>query len=153
MEKKFVRKQRNGGCKECFYSHYWITGNGFLFIAPLRCGQNRQIGSSVQEGTISAVQLLNRLAQFALILVLVSGIYMIFPWGSYSVAWIVVVLLLFLAISGIAGAMGKPLRLSLEAIRSQQPITQYAGKMRMFSTLLAVFLILITFLMVYSHII
>ncbi|KAE8558329.1 hypothetical protein, partial [Paenibacillus polymyxa] len=102
---------------------------------------------------ISAVQLLNRLAQFALILVLISGIYMIFAWKSYSVAWIVVVLLLFLAISGIAGAMGKPLRLSLEAVRNQQPITQYAGKVRMFSTLLAVFMILITFLMVYSHII
>lgn len=126
---------------------------GFYLLLPFVVGKIDKLAPSVQEGTISAVQLLNRLAQFALILVLVSGIYMIFAWGSYTVAWIVVVLLLFLAISGMAGAMGKPLRLSLEAIRNQQPITQYAGKMRMFSTLIAVFLILITFLMVYSHII
>lgn len=126
---------------------------GFYLLLPFVLGKIDRMTPAVQEGTLSAVQLLNRLAQFALILVLVSGVYMIVAWNSYSVAWIVVVVLLFLAISGIAGAMGKPLRLSLEAIRNQQPMTQYAGKMRMFSTLLAVFLILITFLMVYSHII
>ncbi|MCC3381579.1 hypothetical protein ACFQ5D_07080 [Paenibacillus farraposensis] len=126
---------------------------GFYLLLPFVLGKIDRMTPAVQEGTLSAVQLLNRLAQFALILMLVSGVYMIVAWNSYSVAWIVVVVLLFLAISGIAGAMGKPLRLSLEAIRNQQPMTQYAGKMRMFSTLLAVFLILITFLMVYSHII
>lgn len=126
---------------------------GFYLLLPFVLGKIDRMTPAVQEGTLSAVQLLNRLAQFALILMLVSGVYMIVVWNSYSVAWIVVVVLLFLAISGIAGAMGKPLRLSLEAIRNQQPMTQYAGKMRMFSTLLAVFLILITFLMVYSDII
>ncbi|WP_068496946.1 hypothetical protein [Paenibacillus kribbensis] len=125
---------------------------GFYLVLPFLVGKIGSLSPAAQEGMVSAVQLLNRIAQFALILLLVSGIFLTIG-GPYSVAWIIIVLVLFLAISAIGGIMGKPLRLALEALRNNQPINGYIGKMRTFSTLLAVFLILITFLMVYSHII
>lgn len=125
---------------------------GFYLVLPFLVGKIGSLSPATQEGMVSAVQLLNRIAQFALIIPLVSGTFLIIG-GTYSVAWIVIVLVLFLAISAIGGIMGKPLRLALEALRNNQPINGYIGKMRTFSTLLAVFLILITFLMVYSHII
>ncbi|WP_025716683.1 hypothetical protein [Paenibacillus sp. 1-18] len=125
---------------------------GFYLVLPFLVGKIGSLSPAAQEGMVSAVQLLNRIAQFALIILLVSGIFLTIG-GPYSVAWIVIVLVLFLAISAIGGIMGKPLRLALEALRNNQPINGYIGKMRTFSTLLAVFLILITFLMVYSHII
>jgi hypothetical protein len=125
---------------------------GFYLVLPFLVGKIGSLSPAAQEGMVSAVQLLNRIAQFALIILLVSGIFLIIG-GPYSVAWIIIVFVLFLAISAIGGIMGKPLRLALEALRNNQPINSYIGKMRAFSTLLAVFLILITFLMVYSHII
>jgi hypothetical protein len=125
---------------------------GFYLALPFLVGKIESLSPAVQEGMVSAVQLLNRVAQFALIVLLVSGVFLTVG-GQYSVAWIVVVILLFLAISAIGGIMGKPFRLALEALRSNQPINGYIGKMRTFSTLLAVFLILITFFMVYRHII
>ncbi|ASR48272.1 hypothetical protein [Paenibacillus kribbensis] len=125
---------------------------GFYLVLPFLVGKIGSLSPAAQEGMVSAVQLLNRIAQFALIILLVSGIFLIIG-GPYSVAWIIIVFVLFLAISAIGGIMGKPLRLALEALRNNQPINGYIGKMRTFSTLLAVFLILITFLMVYSHII
>ncbi|MDQ0493602.1 hypothetical protein [Paenibacillus brasilensis] len=125
---------------------------GFYLVLPFLVGKIGSLSPAAQEGMVSAVQLLNRIAQFALIILLVSGIFLTIG-GPYSVKWIVIVFVLFLAISAIGGIMGKPLRLALEALRNNQPINGYIGKMRTFSTLLAVFLILITFLMVYSHII
>ncbi|MEC0180723.1 hypothetical protein P4H61_04325 [Paenibacillus peoriae] len=125
---------------------------GFYLVLPFLVGKIGSLSPAAQEGMVSAVQLLNRIAQFALIILLVSGIFLIIG-GPYSVAWIIIVFVLFLAISAIGGIMGKPLRLALEALRNNQPINGYIGKVRTFSTLLAVFLILITFLMVYSHII
>lgn len=125
---------------------------GFYLVLPFLVGKIGSLSPATQEGMVSAVQLLNRIAQFALIILLVSGIFLIIG-GTYSVAWIVIVLVLFLAISAIGGIMGKPLRLALEALRNNQPINGYIGKIRTFSTLLAVFLILITFLMVYHRII
>ncbi|WP_226000832.1 hypothetical protein [Paenibacillus sp. BJ-4] len=125
---------------------------GFYLVLPFLVGKIGSLSPTAQEGMVSAVQLLNRIAQFALIILLVSGIFLTIG-GPYSVAWIVIVLVLFLAISAIGGIMGKPLRLALEALPNNQPINGYIGKMRTFSTLLAVFLIMITFLMVYNHII
>ncbi|MEC0233668.1 hypothetical protein P4H71_04770 [Paenibacillus kribbensis] len=126
---------------------------GFYLVLPFLVGKIGSLSSpAAQEGMVAAVQLLNRIAQFALIILLVSGLFLTIG-GTYSVVWIIIVLVLFLAISAIGGIMGKPLRLALEALRNNQPINGYIGKMRTFSTLLAVFLILITFLMVYSHII
>ncbi|MNI98823.1 hypothetical protein D3C73_1577460 [compost metagenome] len=69
--------------------------------------------------------------------------------GEYSTAWMVIVVILFLAIGAFSGIMGKPLRQALEGIRSNKGIAEVAGKLRMFGTLLCVCVLLISFFMVY----
>ncbi|MNL71016.1 hypothetical protein D3C87_1960990 [compost metagenome] len=72
---------------------------------------------------------------------------------DYTVAWMVVVVVLLLAMFALGGIMGKPLRLAAAGIRENRDVTAYTGKLRTMSLLLMVVLILMIFFMVYRHII
>ncbi|MNI94290.1 hypothetical protein D3C73_1523670 [compost metagenome] len=73
--------------------------------------------------------------------------------GEYSAAWMTVVVVLFLAIGAFSGIMGKPLRQALDNLRNNKGIGEVSGKLRTFSTLLCVCVLLISFFMVYRSII
>lgn len=125
---------------------------GFYLILPFVVGKIGTLSPTAQEGSVSVVRSLNRYAQIGLVIQLLTGGYMISK-GDYTVVWMVVVIVLFLAIAAIGGIMGKPLRLAMEAIRSNQQTGAYTAKIRTLSVLLAVFLLVITFLMVNTDII
>ncbi|MDQ0086993.1 hypothetical protein J2T12_000387 [Paenibacillus anaericanus] len=125
---------------------------GFYLVLPFVLGTVSKLSLAAQEGTVSAVKSLNRYAQYGLVIQLLTGGYMISK-GEYSVAWMIVVVVLFLAIAALGGIMGKPLRLALEGIRQKKSITAYAGKLTTLSTALSLGVLLIVFLMVYSSII
>lgn len=125
---------------------------GFYLVLPFVLGTVSKLSLAAQEGTVSAVKSLNRYAQYGLVIQFITGGYMISK-GEYSVAWMIVVVVLFLAIAALGGIMGKPLRLALEGIRQNKSITAYAGKLTTLSTALSLGVLLIVFLMVYSSII
>ncbi|MNW63593.1 hypothetical protein D3C74_418140 [compost metagenome] len=68
--------------------------------------------------------------------------------GDYSHIWMAVVVVILLAIAAIGGIMGKPLRLAAEGVKNNKDVTPYQSKIRTFSTLLAVFLLIMVYLMV-----
>ncbi|MGZ7445184.1 hypothetical protein [Paenibacillus sp. TH7-28] len=125
---------------------------GFYLILPFVLGTLGKLSLAGQEGTVSAVRTLNRFAQFGLILQLLTGGYLI-GQGDYSVPWMIVIVLLFLAVGALSGIMGKPLRLAQEGIRQNKPITAEEGKLRTLSALLSVSVLVISFFMVFSTII
>lgn len=73
--------------------------------------------------------------------------------GEYSVPWMIVVVILFLAIGAISGMMGKPLRLAVDGIKNNRDISVETGKIRTLSALLAICVLVMLFFMVYNHII
>ncbi|GGH14708.1 DUF2269 family protein [Paenibacillus segetis] len=127
-------------------------GLGFYLVLPFVLGSVSKLSLAAQEGTVSAVKTLNRYAQIALVIQLLTGGYMISK-GDYSVAWMVVVVVLFLAIGAFSGILAKPLRLALEAIRQNKKITAQASKLTTLSAALSVCVLLIAFFMVYDSII
>ncbi|MEF2968391.1 hypothetical protein V3851_21380 [Paenibacillus sp. M1] len=125
---------------------------GFYLILPIVFAKVAKLSPAAQEGTVSAVKTLNTYAQIGLAVQLLTGGYLM-TQGEYSIPWMIIVVVLLLAIGAFSGIIGKPLRQMLESIRSNSGAAQAAGKLRTFSTLLCVCVLLITFFMVYSHII
>lgn len=124
---------------------------GFYVLLPIVFGKVSKLSPAAQEGTVSAVKTLNTYAQIGLVIQLLTGGYLM-TFRDYSVTWMVIVMVLFLAIGALSGMMGKPLRLALEGIRSKKGFQDVAGKLRVFGSLLCVCVLLISFFMVYRAI-
>lgn len=125
---------------------------GFYLVLPFVFGAIRKLSLAAQEGMLSAIKTLNRYAQFGLIIQLLTGGYLVGK-GGYSVPWMIVVVVLFLAIGALGGIMAKPLKLALSSIQNNKSIAAETGKLRTLSALLSVSVLLISFLMVFSKII
>ncbi|WP_342555205.1 hypothetical protein [Paenibacillus sp. FSL R7-0652] len=120
---------------------------GFYLILPFVVGKIRTLSLPAQEGAFASLRSLNKIAQYALVIQLLTGGYLMTK-GDYSHIWMAVVVVLLLAIAAIGGIMGKPLRLAAEGVKNNKDVTPYQSKIRMFSTLLAVFLLIMVYLMV-----
>ncbi|CAM2968954.1 hypothetical protein PASE110613_09925 [Paenibacillus sediminis] len=125
---------------------------GFYIVLPFIIGKLGSMSLAAQEGAIATVSQLNRIAQFGLVVQLLTGGYLM-TQGTYSVPWMIVVTLLFLAISAIGGIMGKPLRNILKGIQEKKEEPSETGKIRTLSALLTICFVVIVFFMVYSTII
>lgn len=125
---------------------------GFYLVLPVVTSKIANSSAEAQSGSIAMIRTLNRIAQFGLIVQLLTGGYLMTK-GNYSIAWMVVVFVLFLAIAAIGGIMGKPLRLALADINENKNITSHIGKIRSLSMILAVCLVVISFFMVFRDII
>lgn len=125
---------------------------GFYLIVPFIVGGLQKLSLGAQEGAVSTVHVANRFAQYGLVVQLITGGYMMSK-GEYSVAWMIVVSLLLLAMFAIGGIMGKPLKTALAGIREKRDVKPETAKLRTFSSLLALSLVVMIFLMVYNQVI
>lgn len=125
---------------------------GFYLILPLIIGKVAKLSPAAQEGTISAIKTYNSYAQIGLVIQLLTGGYLMTK-GEYTPLWMTVIVVLLLAIGAFSGIMGKPLRLALDNIRNNKGMSEVYGKLRTFSILLCLFVIVISFFMVYRSII
>lgn len=125
---------------------------GFYLVLPFIFAKVNKLSIPAQEGTVSLISSLNRFAQIGLVVQLLTGGYMVGK-GKFSIAWMVVVVVLFLIIGALSGMMGKPLRLALQNIKQKNNVQAHLGKLKMLSTVLSITVIVISFFMVYSKII
>lgn len=122
---------------------------GFYLLLPFVVSAVMKLAAPAQEGSIAAVKSFNRIAQYGLIIQLLTGGY-IMSKGEYDVSWMIVVVVIFLAMLAIGGIMGKSLRLGIAGIQEKRDISTEQNKMRMFSIILAVLLLAMLGVMVYS---
>lgn len=125
---------------------------GFYLVLPFILSGAQKLSAPAKEGTLNAISGFNRFAQYGLVIQLLSGGYLMTK-GDYTVAWMVVVVVLLLAMFALGGIIGKPLRLATAGIRENRDVTAETGKIRTMSLLLMAVLIVIMFFMVYRHII
>jgi len=125
---------------------------GFYLILPFVVGKIRTLSAAAQEGAFASLRSLNKVAQYGLVIQLLTGGYLMTK-GEYSHVWMAVVVVLLLAIAAIGGIMGKPLRLAAEGVKNKRDVGAEQSKIRMFSTLLAVFLLIMVYLMVNNQVI
>lgn len=121
---------------------------GFYLILPFIVGGTQKLSLGAQEGAINTIRVANRIAQYGLVVQLITGGYMMSK-GDYSVAWMIIVTVILLAMFAIGGIMGKPLKNALAGIREKREIKAETAKLRTFSLLLALLLIVMIYFMVY----
>ena len=124
---------------------------GFYAIAPILAKRLKTSSPSVQEGIISSMAVANRIGQIMLIVQLLTGGYLM-SQGEYSVLWMVLVTVIFVAIGAFSGIMGSALKKSLLAAKGNKTDHAALNKVSMFSILSFVFYIVIIVLMVYNKI-
>lgn len=125
---------------------------GFYLVLPFVVGKVAGLSLPAQEGSAAAIRSLNTFAQAGLVIQLLTGGYLM-SQGDYSVPWMIIIVILLLALGAISGIMGKPLRLAIKGIQEKRDISVEMGKIRTLSALLAICLLIMTFFMVYNHII
>lgn len=125
---------------------------GFYLVLPFVVGKVSKLSLPAQEGSAAAIRSLNTYAQIGLVIQLLTGGYLM-SQGTYSVPWMIVIIVLLLALGAISGIMGKPLRLAMKGIQEKRDISVETGKLRTLSALLAICLLVMVFFMVYNQII
>ncbi|KKC47331.1 MULTISPECIES: hypothetical protein [Paenibacillus] len=122
-------------------------GVGFYLILPFLVGRASRLAGAGQQGLAEGLIAGNRIAQYFLILQFLTGGYLI-SQADYTVLWMVLVIVLFLAIAALGGIQTKPLKRIVSQIQAGQSATAEIGKVRMFSFILLVLYIVTLYLMV-----
>lgn len=125
---------------------------GFYLVLPFILGRTEKLSPAAKEGTLNAIGGFNRFAQYGLVIQLLTGGYMMTK-GDFSVAWMIIVVVLLLAMFALGGIMSKPLRLASAGMRENRDVSAETGKLRTLSALLSVSLLLMVFFMVFNDII
>ncbi|WP_159881586.1 hypothetical protein [Paenibacillus puerhi] len=86
---------------------------GIYLVLPFLVGRVDKLQSGASKvGFLNVLFTTNRVGQFSLILAFLTGGYMVGK-GDYSVLWMVLSVVLFLALAALTGIMGKRIRLAV----------------------------------------
>lgn len=121
---------------------------GFYLVLPFVVFGLSRLSATAREGAVTIIGSLNRFAQYGLILQLLTGIYLVAK-GDYSVAWTAIVGVLLLIAGAMSGMLGKPLRLA----KQEGANADVYRKIRSFSSILALSVLVLGFFMVYKRLI
>ncbi|PLT46984.1 hypothetical protein B8V81_1208 [Paenibacillus pasadenensis] len=122
-------------------------GLGFYLILPFLVGRASRLAGAGQQGLAEGLVTGNRIAQYFLILQFLTGGYLISK-ADYTVAWMILSIVLFLAIAALGGIQTKPLKGIVSQIQAGQSATANIAKVRMFSFILLALYVVILYFMV-----
>ncbi|EFM09229.1 conserved hypothetical protein [Paenibacillus curdlanolyticus YK9] len=123
------------------------AGMGFYLILPALVGKVTKLTGAGQEGLAAGLSSANRIAQYFLIVQLLTGGYLM-SQSDYSVAWMIIATVGFLAIAALGGIASKPLKLIGTSIRDGQSAAAHIGKARTLSFIILIIYVVILYFMV-----
>lgn len=119
---------------------------GYYLLMPFFVGKLAALSGETRKGFVSAVRMFNRIAQFVLIVQLLTGGYLL-SGGNYSTVWWVVSVVIVILIGAFSGMMGGPLKRILRA--SVDVNASDVGRIRIYSILVALLYLFIVIIMAY----
>lgn len=117
---------------------------GFYLLLPFVVGKVERISGDTRKGYLSALKLINTIAQFVLIVQFLTGGYLM-SHGDYSVAWMVATTVLIILIGAFSGMLGRPMKRIINA--SVDSSSSDVNRIRLFSILVAISYLLIVIIM------
>ncbi|PZE21538.1 hypothetical protein CBW46_009025 [Paenibacillus xerothermodurans] len=116
---------------------------GVYLLFPFLAARITALTGAAQVGLVSALFIANRTGQLALLISLLTGGYLVGK-GEYSITWMVLAVVLFLALAAVTGVMGGAMRKAL-ADPAGTKINDHAGRIRSLSLVSAIiFFVLFT---------
>lgn len=125
------------------------VGMGFYVVLPIMVGRASKLAGVGQGGLADGLLSANRVAQYFLVLQLLTGGYLM-SQNDYSVAWMVIIIVLFLGIAALGGIISKPLKLVVASIQEGKSATAHINKARVMSIIVLVLYIAIIYFMKFS---
>lgn len=122
------------------------VGMGFYVVLPVMLGRASKLAGVGQGGLSEGLLSANRIAQYFLIVQLLTGGYLM-SQNDYSVVWMVIITVLFLAIAALGGIISKPLKLVVASIQEGKSATAHINKARIMSIIVLVLYIAIIYFM------
>lgn len=92
---------------------------GFYLVLPLLAARLKHLSTPAQEGLADGLVRAGRYAQYALIVLLLTGGYRM-TLDDYATSWKIAVIVLLVLIGAASGIIQKPLRQVAEAARKQE---------------------------------
>lgn len=119
---------------------------GIYLLLPFLAQRVEALESkTAQYGFLHVLFAMNRSAQFALIIAFLTGGYMVSK-APYSILWMALSIVLFLAIAALSGIMGKRMRLAL-AEESGSAIFKQIGSIKTLSVINGILFFIVLTLM------
>lgn len=117
---------------------------GYYLLMPFAVGKLVGLAGESRKGFTSAVRQVNLIAQFVLIVQLLTGGYLM-SLGNYSTLWMIATTVLIVLIGAFSGMMGGPLKRIMNA--SGDSSTSDVARIRLFSSLVAISYLAIVIIM------
>lgn len=122
------------------------VGMGFYLVLPVMIGRASKLAGVGQGGLAEGLLSANRIAQYFLIVQLLTGGYLI-SQSDYKVVWMIIVVVLFLAIAALGGIISKPLKFVVAAIQEGKSASTHIKKARVMSIIVLLLYIVILYFM------
>ncbi|WP_168122800.1 hypothetical protein [Paenibacillus sp. HB172176] len=125
------------------------VGMGFYIVLPFIISKASKLAGAGQEGLAAGVLSANRIVQYFLVLQLITGGYLMSKY-DLSVAWMIIVVLLFLGIAALGGIISKPLKLVISSIKEGKDASSHFGKAKVLSYIILILYVAVIYFMYYS---
>lgn len=121
---------------------------GYYLILPLLVMRTKRFEGESLEAYIENLYKSSMVMQYALILQLLTGGYLMIA-GDYAVMWIILVLVFFLLIGALSGIMNKNMKSALGLISAGEQAEHPLGTARSISVLVSLSMLVILYIMMY----
>ncbi len=125
------------------------VGMGIYAVLPFVVGKFKQLSGSAQEGLASGLVAAGRIGQYALVIQILTGGYLVSndDAGDYAVSWMILAVVLFLALGALSGIVQGPLKRIVSAAASAQNASASIAKVQTISAIIFVLFIVEIWLM------
>ncbi|MCD9025921.1 hypothetical protein [Cohnella silvisoli] len=126
------------------------VGMGIYAIMPFVVGKFKQLSGPAQEGLASGLLSAGRMGQYSLVLQLLTGGYLISNaegGAKYTVAWMITVIVLFVAIGALTGIVQAPLKRIAAASANSQNASGSISKVQTLSAITFILFLVVIWIM------
>jgi uncharacterized membrane protein len=124
------------------------VGMGVYAILPFVAGKFSKLSGTAQEGLASGLLTGGRVGQYALVLQLLTGGYLMTGTGvDYSTSWLIAAGVLFIAIGALSGIIQAPLKRIGTSAKDGQDASASITRVRTLSTVILILFIVILWVM------
>jgi len=122
------------------------AGMGVYVLMPFAAGLFGRLSAPAREGLASGLHIGGRIGQFALILLFLTGGY-IMSKADYATSWMVTMLIDFVAIAALSGIVQRPLKQIRTAAREGQEAGAAIRKVQTLSVIILILFLVMLWLM------
>ncbi len=125
---------------------------GFYLILPFMWGKSADLLAEAQYSYIHVFKILNRVGQFTLLVLFITGGYMV-SHVDVSITWMIVSIALLVVIGALTGIIGSKMKKLLMINKSGKMIIQEVSKVSLFIWLNGILVLATLYLMVNRNVI